>query len=247
MAPPRRRPHRRLRRPPEEGLREGRRRPDGAARHGPRPGRPRRRPRLRDLPLERRTGLPLRQRRRRHRDEDHARDPRRGPPLQHLEAPRALQGLRRRTAEVRPHPAHPQDRRPGQDVQARQGRPHRGIPAAPLPPFRRPQLPLPARLDARRRQGSAADRRDHQAVRDLRGPPVQRPLRRAQDVARQRADAPQPARRRVRRARPPDPARDQGHRRFGLRRPPRRGAGHRPGEGDLARTPAGVHGLLLHR
>ena len=105
---------------------------------------------FRHRPLRRQPGVPFRERRRRHHHADHARDPRRGPPVEHQQAHGAVQGLRRAAAGVRAHSAHPEAERPGQDVEARPGRADRGVPAARLPAGGAGQFSLPARLESRR-------------------------------------------------------------------------------------------------
>ena len=81
--------------------------------------------RLRDRPRRRHAALPLHGRRRRRRDGDQPRHPRRGPPLEHAQAHPAVPGARPPDAALRPPAAHPQ-RRPHEDEQAQE--PDRGRP-----------------------------------------------------------------------------------------------------------------------
>jgi glutamyl/glutaminyl-tRNA synthetase len=80
--------------------------------------------------------------------------------------------------DLRPYPAHPEAERPRQDVQARPGRPHRGVPEARVSARGARQLPLPARLVAEGRPGEASPGRDRAPLRPARRQPEQRALRR---------------------------------------------------------------------
>ena len=75
--------------------------------------------RLRHRPRRRQPAVPLHGRRRRRRDGDQRRHPRRGPPLEHAQAHPAVPGPRLPGAALRPPAADPQ-RRPLEDEQAQE-------------------------------------------------------------------------------------------------------------------------------
>ena len=115
-----------------------------------------------------------------------ARDSRRGPPLQHPEAPPALPCTRCFRAPVRPHPAHPE---PGwlENEQARPGGELEQLQGAGLPARKRCAIIFACSVGRRRITAKKSTSRKSSSFRPGKGEPAQRGVRSRQMLLAERA------------------------------------------------------------
>ena len=148
-----------------------------------------------DLVIARSDGspaVPLRGRRRRHRDAHQPRHPRRGPPLQHAQARAAVPRPRRGAARLRPPAAHPQPG-PVQDEQAQEPDRHRRLSPPGLRARGHRQPPGPPGLVERLGRGGLQHGGPRGGLRPGPRPAQRRHLRPGQARLAQRAVDPPPA------------------------------------------------------